>query len=449
MNIQQGFFDAESPEEEKHYAPLAERMRPEKLEEIVGQAHILGEDKPLSRMIRWDRLSSLLLYGPPGTGKTTIAMVIAKETKMHFEKLSAVSSGIKDIREVIEKAQERLKFQNRRTILFIDEIHRFNKTQQDALLPYVEKGIVILIGATTENPFFSVNKALVSRMQMLELEPLEPADIKALLGRALEEDRHLSALPLDVEENARSYLVQIAGGDARSALGALEAAVLSAPRVGERIVVTLEHAKEALQVSSATYDKDGDVHYNTISAFIKSVRGSDPQAALYYLARMLQAGEDPMFIARRLIILATEDIGLANPHALPFATATLTAIQHIGLPEGRIPLAQCTIYLASSKKSNSAYLAINAAMKFATENPQEDVPRHLRDSHYEGAKQKGYGADYRYSHDFPQGIVRQTYLPDRYADASFYHPKEIGEEEELIEYLDLVKKITEGESFGV
>lgn len=439
---QQGFFDTPDPVEKPHaFEPLAERMRPKRLSEIAGQSHILGEDKPLSRMIRWDQLSSLLLYGPPGTGKTTIAMVIAQETKMQFEKLSAVSAGVKEIRELVDQAQSRLQYQNRGTVLFIDEIHRFNKVQQDALLPYVEKGIVILIGATTENPFFSVNKALLSRMQMLELEPLDSADIRQILDRAIAEDSHLSQLPLDVEEEALTYFVQISGGDARSALGALEAAVLSAPRKEGRITVSLAHAKEALQIMSATYDKDGDAHYNTISAFIKSVRGSDPQAALYYLARMLQAGEDPMFIARRLIILASEDIGLANPHALPFATSTLTAIQHIGLPEGRIPLAQCTIYLASSPKSNTAYLAIGEAMRFVQEHPQEDVPMHLKDAHYEGGRQKGYGKDYLYSHSSPEGIVAQTYLPERYKDAHFYTPKAVGEEVELAEYLEKVKNI--------
>lgn len=435
-NGQQDFFDFSGIREEKEiFAPLAERMRPHRLSEIAGQNHILGEDKPLYRMIRWDQLSSLLLYGPPGTGKTTIAMVIAEETKMHFEKLSAVSAGVKEIRELIEKAQNRLKYQNRRTILFIDEIHRFNKAQQDALLPYVEKGIVILIGATTENPFFSVNKALLSRMRMLELEPLEAADLHGIIERALREDTHLSSLSLKVEEEAKAYFVQIAGGDARSALGALEAAVLSAPRLEGCITVTLTHAKEALQVMSATYDRDGDAHYNTISAFIKSVRGSEPQAALYYLARMLQAGEDPMFIARRLIILAAEDIGLANPQALPMATATLTAVQHIGMPEGQIPLSECTLYLAASPKSNTAYQAIAKAMQFVREYPQEDIPMHLKDSHYEGGKQKGYGKEYRYSHNYPKAVAPQRYLPERYADAVFYTPKTWGEEEKLAEYL--------------
>lgn len=432
---QQGFFDQADKTEDNTFSPLANRMRPRSLDEIRGQRHILGPGKPLTRMIEEDNLASLLLYGPPGTGKTTIAMVIAEDTRMEFEKLSAVSSGVKEVRDVAERAKDRLRFQNRRTILFIDEIHRFNKAQQDLLLPFVEQGTIILIGATTENPFFSVNKALLSRMKTMELEPLEKEEIRAILDRALMDDAYLSALPLQMEEEAMQYFVQIAGGDARSALGALESAVLSAPREAGKLSVTAAHAKEALQISSATYDKDGDAHYNTISAFIKSVRGSDPDAALYYLARMIQAGEDPLFIARRLIILAAEDIGLANPQALSLATATLTAIQHIGMPEGRIPLAECTVYLAASPKSNTAYLAINKALSFVRSHPMEDVPHYLRDSHYEGAKQKGYGKEYLYSHNFPMAVAPQGYLPERYREQVFYTPKTLGTEEELADYL--------------
>ena len=432
---QQGFLHENLPEENLAASPLANRMRPSTLEDIVGQTHILGPGKPLTRMIEEDQLSSLLLYGPPGTGKTTIAMVIAGLTRMEFEKLSAVSSGVKDVRAVVEQAKERLRYQNRRTILFIDEIHRFNKSQQDLLLPYVEQGVVTLIGATTENPFFSVNKALLSRMKAMELEPLDPEDLARLLARALEKDTVLTRLAPDVSEEALRYFVQIAGGDARAALGALESAVLSAPRKDGRLAVTLAHAKEALQISSATYDKDGDAHYNTISAFIKSVRGSDPDAALYYLARMIQAGEDPLFIARRLIILAAEDIGLANPQALPMATATLTAVQHIGMPEGRIPLAECTVYLAASPKSNTAYLAIDRALSFVRSHPLEDVPAYLKDTHYEGARQKGYGAGYLYAHNYPMAAAPQTYLPERYRDQRFYEAKSTGEEAQLKDYL--------------
>lgn len=444
--MQQGFFDRDDKREDTAASPLANRMRPKRLEDIAGQTHILGPGKPLTRMIEEDNLSSLLLYGPPGTGKTTIAMVIAGLTRLEFEKLSAVSSGVKDVREVVERAKDRLRYQNRRTILFIDEIHRFNKAQQDLLLPYVEQGVVILIGATTENPFFSVNKALLSRMKAMELEPLEAGDIRAILDRALKEDTHLSVLAPEIEAAAMQYFVQISGGDARSALGALEAAVLSAPKVDGKLLVGLEHAKEALQISSATYDKDGDAHYNTISAFIKSVRGSDPDAALYYLARMIQAGEDPMFIARRLIILAAEDIGLANPQALPMATATLAAVQHIGMPEGQIPLGECTVFLAASPKSNSAYLAIGKAMQFVKSHPHEDVPHYLRDTHYEGAKQKGYGAEYKYSHSFPGAVAPQRYLPERYREQEFYTPKTLGEEEAMAAYLARVDELrTENE----
>lgn len=440
--MQQGFFDTDPIEEteSKKYAPLADRVRPETIDEIVGQEHLLGKDMPLRRMIEWDRLASLIFYGPPGTGKTTLAMVIAKATKMHFEKLSAVSAGVKEVRQVTEQAEQRLRYQKRRTLLFIDEIHRFNKSQQDALLPFVEKGIVTLIGATTENPYFSVNKALLSRVQMMELKPLEEEDLRAVLHRALERDDHLKSMGVEIDEDALVYLIRISPGDARAVLGALETVILSAPRIDGKIVIDREHAHQALQVQTGMYDRSGDQHYNTISAFIKSVRGSEPQAALYYLARMLAAGEDPMFIARRLIILASEDIGLANPHALPFAVSTLHAVQHIGLPEGRIPLAQCTIYLASSPKSNTAYLAINEAMQFVSEHPMEDIPSYLKDTHYTGAKDMGHGDGYLYSHNFDDAIAPQGYLPKRYEDARFYRPKPMGEEKNLLEYLELAKK---------
>lgn len=440
--VQQGFFieDSKPSNEPDPFAPLADRMRPRSLEQIAGQSHILGPDKPLTRMIEWDQLASLLLYGPPGTGKTTIATVIAAVTEMAFEKLSAVGAGIQDIRNVIANAEQRRAATGRRTILFIDEIHRFNKTQQDALLPHVEKGLVILIGATTENPFFSVNKALLSRCRLLELKPLNREEIRGVIERALEEDAHLSQLKPNVTEQAKDYFAQIAGGDARAALGALESSVLSAPRVEGRITVDLEHAKEALQVASATYDRDGDQHYNTISAFIKSVRGSDPQAALYYLARMIAAGEDPRFIARRLIILAAEDIGLADPHALPLATATHAAVEAIGMPEGRIPLAECTVYLAGAPKSNTAYKAIDEALAFVKANPQEDIPSYLKDTHYEGSKALGHGEGYRYPHNSPDGILPQAYLPKMYADFVPYTPKKNGAEARLAEYLDRVEQ---------
>lgn len=443
--IQQGFFieETKSTNEPDPFAPLADRVRPRTLEQIAGQTHILGPDKPLTRMIEWDRLASLLLYGPPGTGKTTIAMVIAEETKMAFEKLSAVGAGIQDIRDVVTRAEQRRASLSVRTVLFIDEIHRFNKTQQDALLPHVEKGLVILIGATTENPFFSVNKALLSRCQVLELKPLTHAEIRRVLQRALEQDAHLRQLKPAVTEEALDYFAQIAGGDARGALGAMESAVLSAPRADGRITVDLAHAKEALQVASATYDRDGDQHYNTISAFIKSVRGSDPQAALYYLARMIAAGEDPRFIARRLIILAAEDIGLADPHALPLATATHAAVEAIGMPEGRIPLAECTVYLAGAPKSNSAYTAIDEALAFIKAHPQEDIPAHLKDTHYQGAKTLGHGQGYRYPHNSPDGILPQEYLPKMYADFAPYVPKENGAEARLAAYLRTVQKRSE------
>lgn len=444
-NIQQGFFEENHSEveETQKYAPLADRIRPKRVDDIVGQRHLLGKDKPLRRMIEWDQLSSLIFYGPPGTGKTTLAMVIANETKMHFEKLSAVTAGVKDVRQVTEQAEARLKYQKARTLLFIDEIHRFNKSQQDALLPFVEKGIVTLIGATTENPYFSVNKALLSRVHMMELHALEEDDLRQVLARALAEDAHLKEMNAHITDDAIQYLLRIAGGDARSVLGALETVLLSAPRVDGCITVDAAHAREALQVQTGTYDRDGDGHYNTISAFIKSVRGSDPQAALYYLARMIAAGEDPMFIARRLIILAAEDVGLANPQALPLATATLQAVQHIGMPEGRIPLAECTVYLAASPKSNTAYTAIDQALAFVREHPMEDVPAYLKDTHYAGAKDMGHGDGYKYSHNYEGAVAPQTYLPERYKDAAFYTPKTLGAEKHVVEYLNTAKRLRE------
>jgi len=421
----------------KKNAPLADRMRPSTIEEFVGQKHILGEGKFLNRAIKADRITSMIFYGPPGTGKTTLAMIIANSTNMNFEKLSAVTSGVKDIREVIHRAEEGLKLYNKRTILFIDEIHRFNKAQQDALLPFVERGIIILIGATTENPYFEVNKALLSRMMVISLKPLGKKDIYDIILNALkDEDRGLGKYKVNISDEAIDYLITISDGDGRIALNSLEIAVLSTPEDNEGIInIDLDTIKECILVKSAKYDKSGDEHYDTISAFIKSMRGSDPDATLYWLAKMINAGEDPKFIARRIIICASEDVGNADPQALMVAVAAFNAVDVIGMPEGRIILAQAAVYVASAPKSNASYVGINKALEDIRNKPIGKVPGHLKDASYKGASSFGHGKGYKYPHDYKNAYVKQQYLPDEYLDAKYYRPTNNGYEKIIKERL--------------
>jgi putative ATPase len=415
-------FQFANEQENEQSAPLAHRMRPQSLDEVVGQAHIVGPGSLLRRAIEADRLSSVIFFGPPGTGKTTLAEVIAKSTKARFEKLNAVSSGVSDIRNVIQKAQDERSMYGRKTVLFIDEIHRFNKSQQDALLPYVESGLIILIGATTENPYFEVNPALVSRSHIFRLNPLSDEDLKGLLYKALaDKERGLGRLEAELTEEAATVIVRYAAGDARRALNALELAALSAQvDAFGRVVIGESEARASIQERRVLYDKSGDEHYDTISAFIKSVRGSDPDAAVLWLAKMLVAGEDPMFIARRLIILASEDVGNADPHALPLAVAGMQAVQAIGMPEARIVLAQVTTYLARAPKSNAAYKAINSAIQDVEAGMPLVVPTHLRGTGYSGAEKLGSGVGYLYPHDFPGHWVKQNYWPEGVEPKPYY-----------------------------
>lgn len=415
-------------------APLADRMRPTEIEDYFGQSHIIGRGRHLTRLLEIGNINSMIFYGPPGTGKTTLANIIANTINAEFEKLSAVTSGIKEIREVVKRAEDNLGIYNKSTILFIDEIHRFNKTQQDALLPHVEKGLLTLIGATTENPFFSVNKALLSRCQVIELKPLSTQDIESIIKKAIEEDEILSKLSIELDSDALEYLKVIANGDARVALNGLEIAALTSRIEDGTSRITGEDIRESVQVKAAIYDHDGDDHYNTVSAFIKSIRGSDVDASIYYLARMIAGGEDPRFIARRLIISAAEDIGLADPNALNIAMSAFNAVEKIGMPEGRIPLAEATIYLALAPKSNSAYLAIDEALEFLSQDEYQPIPLHLRDAHYTGAKDLGHGIDYKYPHDYSKGYVNQVYLPEKIKDIKFYKQKYNGIEKDLVNY---------------
>ncbi|MEW8973315.1 MAG: replication-associated recombination protein A [Tissierellaceae bacterium] len=423
-------FTLSMEEKLKKNAPLADRMRPKSIDEFVGQNHLLGENKFLNRAIRADRLTSMIFYGPPGTGKTTLATIIANSTDMLFEKLSAVTSGVKDIRQVIDRAEENLKIYNKRTILFIDEIHRFNKAQQDALLPFVERGIIILIGATTENPYFEVNKALLSRAMVLVLEPLKREELLKLIDRALsDKERGLGNLKVEIDKDAIDYLITIAEGDGRTLLNSLEIGVLSTPENSKGIrAIDLEAIRESILVKAAKYDKGGDEHYNTISAFIKSMRGSDPDATLYWLAKMINAGEDSKFIARRIIIAASEDVGNADPNALIVANAAFNAVNNIGMPEGRIILAQAALYVATAPKSNACYMGIDKALDDIRNKEIGDIPLHLKDSHYRGADRLDHGKGYKYPHDYEGGFVEQQYLPSNIERESYYRPTENGYE---------------------
>ena len=430
-------FDLEREKVLKKEAPLAARMRPEKLEEFLGQSHIVGKDTLLYRAIKADKLTSLILYGPPGTGKTTLARIVANTTRSAFVQLNATSSGIKDIKATVEAARDQLAMSGSRTILFIDEIHRFNKAQQDALLPYVEDGTVILIGATTENPYFEVNKALVSRSIIFELEPLSQKDIMLLLRRAISDsEKGFGNMNITANDDAIEFLADKSNGDARSALNAIELAVLSTT-AGEdgRIVIDIDTASACIQKRVLCYEKDGDNHYDTISAFIKSMRGSDPDAAVFYLARMLYAGEDPKFIARRIIICAAEDVGNADPHALMVATSAAQAVDFIGMPEGQIILSQAVTYIACAPKSNSAVAAISKAMQDVEKVRIKTVPGHLKDAHYSSAAALGRGVEYKYSHDYPGNYVPQQYLPDELVGRVYYKPSDNGVEKKIKESL--------------
>ncbi|WP_091838992.1 AAA family ATPase [Marininema halotolerans] len=429
-------------QEKERQGPLAARMRPRTLDEISGQAHILGKGKLLRRSIEADQLSSIILYGPPGTGKTTLAKVIAGTTKAVFEQLNAVTSGVSDIRRVTQEARERLSMYDSRTLLFIDEIHRFNKTQQDALLPYVEDGTIILIGATTENPSFEVNSALLSRSRIFQLDSLNEQDLAQLAKRALsDEERGLGSYQPTIDAEALEHIIRVAGGDARNMFNALELAVVTTPpnENGNRHI-TLEVAEESIQKKVIRYDKKGDNHYDTISAFIKSMRGSDPDASLYYLAKMIHAGEDPRFIARRVFIHAAEDVGLADPRALLIASAAAQAVEHIGLPEAQIPLAEAVLYIATAPKSNAVVQGIHDALHAVRRESRAEVPPHLKDSHFNGANEQGRGMGYHYPHQYPRGWVDQQYLPDEHLGTTFYHPTQHGYEGKLQDYMAWVKQ---------
>lgn len=431
-------FTLSMEEKLRKNAPLADRMRPESIGDFVGQKHILGENKFLNRAIKADRITSMILYGPPGTGKTTLAMIIANTTNMIFKKLSAVTSGVRDIREVIHGAEESLKLYDKRTILFIDEIHRFNKSQQDALLPFVERGIITLIGATTENPYFEVNKALLSRAMVLSLEPLKNEDLLLLIKKALKDkERGLGNLNIRITQDAIDYLITIAEGDGRTLLNSLEIGALSTPKNAEGIIVIDLYAiKDSIMIKTPKYDKGGDEHYNTISAFIKSMRGSDPDATLYWLAKMINAGEDPKFIGRRIIIAAAEDVGNADPNALVVANAAFNAVQNIGMPEGRIILAQAALYVATAPKSNAAYMGIDKALDDIKNKKIGDIPIHLKDSHYSGASRLGYGEGYKYPHNYKNSFVDQQYLPDNIKRGKYYLPTDNGYEKTIKLRLD-------------
>ncbi len=435
-------FDYMREQNQEKDSPLASRLRPVTLEEVVGQQHIIGRDKLLYRAIQADKLSSIIFYGPPGTGKTTLAKVIANTTSAEFNQINATAAGKKDMELVVQQAKDNQGMYGKKTILFIDEIHRFHKGQQDYLLPFVEDGTIILIGATTENPYFEVNGALLSRSVIFELKPLSGADIQSILLRALTDvEKGLGSYRAEIVEDALEFLADAANGDARAALTALELGVLTTPRAKDgKIHITLEVASECIQKRVVRYDKSGDNHYDTVSAFIKSMRGSDPDAAVYYLARMLYAGEDIRFIARRIMICAAEDVGNADANALTVAVSAAQAVERIGMPEAQIILSQAVTYVACAPKSNAACVAIGRAMEAMKQTQALSVPVHLQDSHYRGAKQIGHGTGYLYAHDFPNHYVRQQYLPDGLFDAKFYEPTENGYEKQIREHLAFLRK---------
>ena len=423
-------------------SPLAARMRPRTLDEVVGQEHILGKDKLLYRAIQADKISSVIFYGPPGTGKTTLARVIANTTSAEFTQINATVAGKKDMEEVVEKAKATQGMYGKRTILFIDEIHRFNKSQQDYLLPFVEDGTLILIGATTENPYFEVNGALISRSIIFELKPIPVERVKELIRKAVyDSERGMGAYDAVIEEDALDFLADLSGGDARHALNAVELGIMTTERSGDgKIHITLDVAQECIQKRVMRYDKTGDNHYDTISAFIKSMRGSDPDAAVYYLARMLYAGEDVAFIARRIMICAAEDVGNADPQALVVATNASLAVERIGMPEAQIILSQAACYVACAPKSNAAYGAVDKAMQVVEATGNLPIPPHLQDAHYKGAAKLGHGTGYKYAHDYPNHYVEQQYLPYELNGQEFYKPSGNGYEVKIKEHISRLKR---------
>ncbi|ATW28324.1 AAA family ATPase [Candidatus Formimonas warabiya] len=426
-------FDYSRKEALKKAAPLAARMRPRSLDEFIGQEEIVGTGSLLRRSIQADQLSSLIFYGPPGSGKTTLAQVIAQHTKACFEQLSAVTAGIADLKKVIQEARDRLGFYGQRTILFIDEIHRFNKAQQDALLPAVEEGTLVLIGATTENPYFEVNSALLSRSRIFHLKPLGAGELQKIINEAIQDqERGLGSFHVRITDDALNHLVEMAGGDARIALNALELAVLTTGP-GEDGVrpITLDVIEQSIQRRAVKYDKTGDYHYDVVSAFIKSMRGSDPDATLHWMARMIDAGEDPEFIMRRIVICAAEDVGLADPQALSVATSAAQALAYVGMPEARLPMAAAALYVACAPKSNAVIKGIDAALADVRTRPTGEVPRHLKDAHYQGAKKLGHGEGYLYPQNYPGNFIPQQYLPEELLGTRYYHPTENGKEQEI------------------
>ncbi|MEE1313867.1 MAG: replication-associated recombination protein A [Lachnospiraceae bacterium] len=430
-------FDYMREQTMEQESPLAQRLRPSTIEEVVGQEHIIGKDKLLYRAIKADKLSSIIFYGPPGTGKTTLAKVIANSTKAEFVQMNATTSGKKEMQEAIQTAKNNLGMFGKKTILFIDEIHRFNKAQQDYLLPFVEDGTVVLIGATTENPYFEVNGALISRSNIFELYPISSDGIKTLIKKAVyDEEKGMGTYGADINEDALEFLADMAEGDARSALNAIELGILTTnPSFDGKIHITLDVAEQCIQRRAFRYDKSGDNHYDTISAFIKSMRGSDPDAAVYYLAKMLDAGESVTFIARRIMICASEDVGNADPQALQVAVAASQAVERIGMPEARIILAQAVTYVACAPKSNAAYLAVDDALSLIRTKRVSGVPNHLKDAHYKGASKLGHGIGYQYAHDYKNHYVKQQYLPDSLVGTRFYNPTENGYEKKIKEHL--------------
>ena len=437
-------FDYMREQNMESESPLASRLRPTTLDEVVGQQHIVGKDKLLYRAIKADKLSSIIFYGPPGTGKTTLAKVIANTTSAEFKQINATSAGKKDMEEVVQQAKNNQGMYGKKTILFIDEIHRFNKGQQDYLLPFVEDGTIILIGATTENPYFEVNSALLSRSIIFELKKLDKEDIKVLLLRAVNDrEKGMGSFGAVIDEDALEFLADVCNGDARAALTAIELGILTTERGADgKIHITIDVASECIQKRVISYDKTGDNHYDTISAFIKSMRGSDPDAAVYYLARMLYAGEDIKFIARRIMICASEDVGNADPMALVVATSAAQAVERIGMPEAQIILSQAVTYVACAPKSNAAYEAIGAAMSTVRNNVTPPVPTHLQDAHYKGAEKLGHGLGYKYAHAYPNHYVEQQYLPDALVGTKFYVPTEMGYEKKIREHFAEIKNKT-------
>ena len=423
-------------------SPLASRMRPTTLDEVVGQKHIIGKDKLLYRAIKADKLGSVIFYGPPGTGKTTLAKVIANTTSARFEQINATVAGKKDMEEIVKNAKDSIGMYGQKTILFVDEIHRFNKSQQDYLLPFVEDGTITLIGATTENPYFEVNNALLSRSRIFELKPLEKQDIRELVMRAVYDTKKgMGTYGADITDEAADFLADVANGDARAALNAVELGILTTDKSDDgKIHITIDVAAECIQKRVVRYDHDGDNHYDTISAFIKSMRGSDPDAAVYYLARMLYAGEDVKFIARRIMICASEDVGNADPNALVVAVSAAQAVERIGMRESQIILSQAAAYVATAPKSNAAYMGIAKAMKTVADTRTMPVPAHLQDRHYKGAEKLGHGLGYKYAHDYPNHYVTQQYLPDGVEGMRFYEPSENGYEKKIREHMEFIKR---------